>query len=74
MLFRSFTFYMSNLLKIERKFHSCSNENLKEHIIRIKEHQDVVILGLGFIKTSYSDTIKIYLPEGVDVYTRTSLI
>lgn len=70
----NFTFYMSNLLKIERKFRSISNKNLKEHIIRIKEHQDIVILGLGFIKTSYSDTVKIYLPEGVDVYTRTSLI
>ena len=51
-----------------------NGENLKEHIIRVKEHQDIVILGLGFIKTTNQDTLKVYLLDGVDIYTRTSLI
>lgn len=70
----NFTFYMSNLLKIERKFKEVKNEKFKEHVIRVKEHQDIVILGLGFIKVSNPDTLKIYLLNGVDIYTRTSLI
>lgn len=70
----NFTFYMSNLLKIERKFKEVKNQNFKEHVIRVKEHQDIVILGLGFIKVSNPDTLKIYLLDGVDIYTRTSLI
>lgn len=68
------TFYMSNLLKIERKFKNLNNSVLKEHIVRVKDHQDIVILGLGFIKTTHADTFKIYLLDGVDIYTRTSLI
>lgn len=70
----NFTFYMSNLLKIDRKFKYIKKQNLKEHIIRVKEHQDIVILGLGFIKTTNQDTLKVYLLDGVDIYTRTSLI
>ena len=70
----NFTFYMSNLLKIDRKFKDIKKQNLKEHIIRVKEHQDIVILGLGFIKTTNQDTLKVYLLDGVDIYTRTSLI
>lgn len=70
----NFTFYMSNLLKIDRKFKDIKKQDLKEHIIRVKEHQDIVILGLGFIKTTNQDTLKVYLLDGVDIYTRTSLI
>ena len=70
----NFTFYMSNLLKIDRKFKDIKKQNLKEHIIRVKEHQDIVILGLGFIKKTNQDNLKVYLLDGVDIYTRTSLI
>ena len=68
------TFYMSNNLKIERKFKEIEKNNLKEHIIRLKNNNDIVISGLGFIKATNDEIIKIYLKDGIDVYTRTSLI
>lgn len=68
------TFYMSNNLKIERKFKEIEKNNLKEHIIRLKNNNDIVISGLGFIKVTNDEIIKIYLKDGIDVYTRTSLI
>ena len=70
----NYTFYMSNQLKIDRKFKNIKKEELKEHIIRVKDHQDIVILGLGFIKVTNADTLKIHILDGVDIYTRKSLI
>lgn len=69
------TFYFSNQLKIER-FYKDSNKllNLKKHVVRVKENNDVVISGLGFIKVTNNDVITIYTLENVDVYVRDSLI
>lgn len=69
----NFTFYLSNQLKIERKFKQ-KNTKLKKNVVRVKPNQDIVIAGLGFIKVSYEDVIIIYTLDGVDVYTRDSLI
>ena len=35
---------------------------------------DIVIKGLGFIKVTHSDVLDIYTLEGVEIYTRESLI
>lgn len=67
------TFYISNQLKINRLYKD-KETNLKENIIRVKQNQDIVISGLGFIKTTNDGVIKVYTKEGVDVYTRDSLI
>lgn len=68
------TLYFSNQLKIERIFHDSSTENLIPHVIHVKENEDIVILGLGFIKASKSETITIYTLPNVEIYTKKSLI
>ena len=41
---------------------------------KINENNDIVILGLGFIKTTNPETIKIYSKYDLEIYTRKSLI
>lgn len=67
------TLYFSNQLKIERKY----NDNKKleiEKIIRVKKNQDIVISGLGFIKATNDEVIKICSKNDYLIYTRDSLI
>lgn len=68
------TLFFSNQLKIDRFYKEKRNLKLKENIIRVKENQDVVISGIGFIKVTKNGCLKIYTIAGVDVYTRDSLI
>lgn len=68
------TFYFSNQLKIERTFQMKEEINLSPYIIDAKPNQDIVILGLGFIKVGKCETITIYTLPNVSIYTRTSLI
>lgn len=70
----NFTFYMSNNLNIDRKYKELNKDNLKEYTLRINENNDIVILGLGFIKTTNPETIKIYSKYDLEIYTRKSLI
>lgn len=68
------TFYVSNDLEINRYYKDNSIlSNLEEHIIDVNRN-DVVIRGLGFIKTTKRSKLTIYSPTGVDVFTRDSLI
>lgn len=67
------TLFFSNDLKIER-FYKEKNNSLKENIIRVKEKEDIVISGLGFIKVGLPGIIKIKTLDNVDIYTRKSLI
>ena len=67
------TFYFSNNLKIERKY----NDNKKlvnKKIINVKANEDIVISGLGFIKATNSERIKISTKTNYLIYTRQSLI
>lgn len=68
------TFFFSNQLKIDRFYKKKKHFNLKENMIRVKENEDVVIAGLGFIKVTKNGILKVYTIDGVDVYTRESLI
>ena len=65
---------MSNNLNIDRKYKELNKDNLKEYTLRINENNDIVILGLGFIKTTNPETIKIYSKYDLEIYTRKSLI
>ncbi len=66
------TLYFSNNLKINRFFKD-KELDLKENIIEVKRNQDIVITGLGFIKASKDEIIKVWTKENVDVYTRDSI-
>lgn len=70
--YNNFTFYISNALNIKRRKHL--NTDLKENILRIKPGQDIVIDGLGFIKASKAEVIKIYTLDKVNVFNRDNLI
>ncbi len=67
------TFYISNSLKIEKKYKKIDN-NLNEQTIRVKDKQDIVIPGLGFIRVSKPEVIKIETLKNIDIYTRDNLI
>ena len=66
------TLYFSNNLQINRFFKD-KELDLKENIINVKRNQDLVITGLGFIKITKNETIKVWTKAGVDVYTRDSI-
>lgn len=67
------TFYVSNNLKVERAYKD-RKTGLKKTVVRVKKNNDVVIPGLGFIKATNEGVISVYTLDGVDVYTRDSLI
>jgi len=68
------TLFFANNLKIDRFYSDKRKLDLKENIVRVKNNEDIVIEGLGFIKVSNPGIIKVYTIDGVDVYTRDSLI
>lgn len=71
----SVTFYLSNLLKIERSFKDVDKlKDLVKHEINTLDNSDIVINGLGFIKFVSASKVVIYAPKGVDVYLRKALI
>lgn len=67
------TFYFSNQLHIERTFHSTQTK-LTPYKIRVKSGEDLVILGLGFIRVGKDEDLMVYTLPNVAVYTRKSLI
>lgn len=68
-------FYISNDLKLERFYKTTDKlENLKYHNLDIKENQDIIIKGLGFIKSTNNTKIKLYIDKNVKVSVRKSLI
>lgn len=68
------TFYMSNNLKIERKYKEINKDNKYEYTLRLDENNDIVILGLGFIKANNAEKIKIYSKYKLEIFTRKNLI
>lgn len=73
--FNTLIFYMSNALSVERIYKDTSKlSNLSKRTIHVKENNDIVIVGLGFIKTKNEENIDIYIDKGVKIYTRKSII
>lgn len=71
----SIVFYISNLLKVDRVYKENNKlKNLKKHEINVDNNNDVVIEGLGFIKIVKKCRIVLYTIDGVNVFTRRSLI
>ena len=72
---KSFTFYIPNEIKIRRcRFHSDTLKNYAVKLIEMKYGEDLVISGLGFIKTVASCKINLYLDKDVEIFTRKNLI
>ena len=72
----SFTVFMSNDLKVKRingKKHDYLKD-LSRKDLSLKYHEDIVINGLGFIKTILEGDVAIYIDKDVEVFTRKSLI
>ena len=71
----SLTFYISNLLEIERTFKESDKLcNLVKHEIEVDADSDIVINGLGFIKVVNKDKFTLYTNKNVNVFVRKSLI
>lgn len=69
------TLFFSNDLNIERSFKKRELiNNLELHQIEVKEKEDIVISGLGFIKVMKPGNFNVYTLPGVWVYTRKSFI
>ncbi len=69
------TFYMSNALNLNRHYRQLENRyELVKHELEVKQGEDIVIQGLGFIRVAMRDKITVYAKENVAVYTRKSLI
>lgn len=72
----SFTVFVSNDINIKRingKRHNDLKE-LSRKEINLKYHEDIVIDGLGFIKTILEGKVYIYVNKDVSVFTRKSMI
>ena len=67
------TFFISNDLKINRFYNDIKVNNLVKHEIDVN-HNDIVITGLGFIKTNKKGKVIVYTIKDVLIYTRASLI
>ncbi len=68
------TIYVSNNLEINRSYKEDIDNDLECHIIDVDSDSDIVIEGLGFIKFTKCEQVKIYTLKGVNVYKRISLI
>ena len=66
--------FISNTLQIKRFYKETDTSNFIPHTFTVKEKQDIVIPGLGFIKVMHSGKITIYVKEQVDVFIRKSFI
>lgn len=68
------TLFLSNSLSIKRYYKDNDIlKNLNKTVVNVNKN-DVVIKGLGFIKTNKKGIINIYTLDNVDVFTRDSLI
>lgn len=68
------TMFISNQLDVCRLFKNKENPELNEIEIKVKKNEDLVITGLGFIKFTKDETIKVSVLKGVKVFTRKSLV
>ncbi len=73
----SFTLYVSNDLKVKRLLVGARNNDLKDlskKTMEVKYREDLVMMGLGFIKIADKSIIDIYHHKDIDSYIRKSLI
>ncbi len=71
----SFTFYMSNNLKIRRISNKHDTlKDLQKRTYEVGFNEDICINGLGFIKIVNKGTVNIYVDSKVSTYRRNNLI
>ena len=71
----SFTFYMSNDLKIKRISNRHDDlKDLQKKTYEVGYNEDICINGLGFIKMVNKGVVDIYLDSKVSTYKRSNLI
>lgn len=68
------TLFVSNKLNIERNYRPFNKPDYSLYELEVNDGEDIVIVGLGFIKVSKKAKFKIYTLENVLVYKRDSLI
>ena len=68
--------YISNNIDIDKANYDNNDKykDLELSKIKVKDGEELVIEGLCFIKVSAPTCFEIYLPKGVDIYTRPKLI
>lgn len=72
----SFTIFMPNEVNVKRingKRHK-TLQDLSRKELSLKYHEDIVISGLGFVKTILEGKVYIYVDKDVSVFTRKSII
>lgn len=72
----SFTVFVSNDIKVKR-INGKRHDYLKDLAIKkidLKYHEDIVITGLGFIKTVLEGKVEVYVDKDAEVFTRKSMI
>ncbi|MBQ8131969.1 MAG: ribosome biogenesis GTPase YqeH [Bacilli bacterium] len=73
----SFTVFVSNDLKVKRLLNLLNNNELKDlnkTTYNVKYDEDLVIVGLGFVKIVNKGVVDVYINKDVDTFTRKSLI
>ena len=72
----SFTVFVSNDINIKRINGKRHNDlkDLSRKEINLKYHEDIVINGLGFVKTVLEGKVHVYVNKDVSVFTRKSMI
>jgi len=68
------TLFVSNRLNIKRNYNTDDISEFDTYDLNVKKGQDIVIVGLGFIKVSTDSNFKIHVLKNVLVYVRDSLI
>ena len=69
------TFFISNTLDIKRIYKDTNSlKEYKKYTFDVKDGEDIVIAGLGFVKISKSCKVDIYIVGETDVFVRESLI
>ena len=68
------TIFMSNRLNIKRNYNELDSSEFDTYDLDVNAGEDIVIVGLGFIKVSKKSNFKIHVFKNVLVYKRDSLI
>ena len=68
------TLFMSNKLNIKRNYNDFEFGEFDTYEIDVNRGEDIVIVGLGFIKVSKKSNFKVHVLKNVLVYKRDSLI
>ena len=68
-------FYVANNLNIERTYKETDKLSNKRKItLQVKENNDIVLVGLGFIKVKKSALVTLYVSNNIEISLRDSMI